>query len=219
MLPAGCKKNNNMKCFAFVLIVSVSACKSKGLPCFIDAADIIKGSHRKLITVKDSGYKISALYDEGWDSLKGGAYLFYPNELLKSYTFYQNRVAVYNETYDEHGYLIRTQGSPMVDRVINEINEDSAYVEVYFFKPKKTYQQLNIKINNNPAVNYSLGNDTVYSNVQSVVFGITTSELNRINLYSRITYMDECTKVEHILSDSLFLVKDSRNGLTPASVK
>jgi hypothetical protein len=219
MLRTGSIKINNMKWYAFLLIISVTACKSKGVPCFIDATDIIKGSHKKLITVKDSGYKISALYDEGWDSLKGGAYLFYPNELLKSYTFYQNRVAVYNETYDEHGYLIGTQGSPMVNRVINELNEDSAYVEVYFFKPRKTYQQLNIKINNNPAVNYTLENDTLYSNIQSVTFGITTTDLNRINLYSQIKYLDDCTKAEHILSDSLFLVKDSRNGLTPASVK
>ena len=208
-----------MKWSALLLIIFVSACKSKGVPCLIDARDIVKGSTRKLITIKDSGYKIIAHYDEGWDSLKGGAYLFYPNELLKSYTFYQNRVAVYNETYDEHGYLIQTKGSPMVDRVINELNPDSAYVQVYFFKPKKSYQQLNIKINNHPAVNYLLEKDTIYSNMQSITFGINTSDLNRINMYSQIKYMDDCSKIEHILSDSLFLVKDSRNGLTPASIK
>jgi hypothetical protein len=208
-----------MKWFALLLIVAGYSCKSKGVPCLIDVSDIVKGSARKLITIKDSGYKITALYDEGWDSLKGGAYLFYPNEFLKSYTFYQNRVAVYSENYDEHGYLQSTKGSPMVDRVINELNEDSAYVQVYFFRPKKSYQQLNIKINNDASANYTLGKDSIYSNMQSVTFGVNTSNLNRINMYSRITYMDECTKVEHVLSDSLFLVKDSRNGLTPASIK
>jgi hypothetical protein len=208
-----------MKWSALLLIIFVFACKSKAPPCLIAAPDIIKGSARKLITVKDSANKISALYDEGWDSLKGGAYIFYPNELLKSYTFYQNRVAVYNETYDDHGYLIQTKGSPMVDRVINELNPDSAYVQVYFFKPKKSYQPLNIKINNHTPVNYKLEKDTIYSNMQSITFGINTSEMNRINMYSQIKYMDDCTKIEHILSDSLFLVKDSRNGLTPASIK
>src|ERR1700730_9512830 len=146
-----------MKWFALLLIISMSACKSKGHPCLIDVTDIIKGSPRKLITAKDSGSKIIALYDIGWDSLKGGAYLFYPNELLRSYTFYQNRVAVYSESYDDHGYLINTKGSPMVNRVINDLGGDSAYVQVYFFKPMKSYKQLNIKINNKAPVNYLLG--------------------------------------------------------------
>jgi hypothetical protein len=208
-----------MKWIALVLILSVPACKSKSRPCLIDATDILKGSFRKLITLKDTSYKIKALYDDGWDSLKGGAYLFYPNELLKSYTFYQNKLAVYSETYDEHGYLINTKGSPMVDRIINELGDDSAYVQVYFFKPMKSYQKLNIKINNNAQVNYALGKDSVYSNMQSITFGINTSNLKRINMYSQIKYMDDCNQVEHVLSDSIFLIKDPHNGLSPASIK
>ena len=208
-----------MKWFVLLLIVAVPACKSKGVPCFIDVSDIIKGSPRKLITIKDSSYKITALYDAGWDSLKGGAYLFYPNQLLKSYTFYQNRVPVYSENYDELGYLVKTQGSPMVDRVINELGEDSAYVEVYFFNPKKSYQQLNIKINNNAPANYSLGKDSSYSNMQSITFGFNTSNMSRINMYSQIKYTDDCNKVEHVLSDSIFLVKEPHSGLAPAPGK
>src|SRR4029453_12395480 len=129
-----------------------------------------------------------------------------------------NRIAVYSENYDEYGYLVRTQGSPMVDRVINELGEDSAYVEVYFFNPKKSYQQLHVKINNDSS-HYSLGMDSIFSNMQSVVFGFNTGNLSRINMYSQIKYTDECNKVEHILSDSISLVKDSRSGLSPASVK
>jgi hypothetical protein len=202
-----------------LLIILVIACNAKRTACLIDASDIMKGSKRKLISVKDSGYKITALYDEGWDSLKGGAYLFYPNQFLKSYTFYQNRVPVYSENYDEHGYLIQTSGSPMVARIINELGQDSAYVQVYFYKPMKSYQQLNIKINNGMAVNYNLETDTNYSNMQSVTFGINTSDLTRISMYSQIKYLDDCTKIEHVLSDSLFMTKDPRNGLTPASAK
>jgi hypothetical protein len=208
-----------MKWVTLLLIIFLSACKNRKPICLIDATDLLKGSPGKLISVKDSNYKIIALYDHGWDSLKGGAYLFYPNEFLKSYTFYQNRVAVYNETYDEHGYLIHTMGSPMVDRVINELGEDSAYVQVYFYKPMKSYQQLNIKINNGTAIYYTLGTDTIYSNMQSVTFGINTSDLTHINMYSQIKYLDDCTKVEHVLSDSLFLIKDPHNGLIPANSK
>jgi hypothetical protein len=208
-----------MKWFPLVLISFLFACKSKGPVCLINATDILKNASGKIIAVKDSSHKISALYDNGWDSLKGGAYLFYPNQLLKSYTFYQNRVAVYSETYDEYGYLTDTKGSPMVDRVINDLGNDSAYVQVYFFSPMKSYQQLNIKINNNPVVDYTLQKDTIYSNMLSTTFGINTGNLNQINMYSRIKYLDKCSKVEHVLSDSIFLIKDSTKGLSPAPAK
>ncbi len=209
-----------MKWATFLLILTISACKNKKTVCLIDASDILKGATKRITVVKDSGYKISAIYDEGWDSLKGGVYLFYPNQFLKSYTFYQAKSPVYSEEYDENGYLIQTKGSPMVARIINDMDQqDSAYVQVYFFKPMKTYQELNIKINNGAPVNYTLENDSVFSNMKSVTFGINTTGQNRINMYSRIKYMDDCSKVEHILSDSLFLVKDSQTGLSPASAK
>jgi hypothetical protein len=208
-----------MKWISLILLILLFACKNKNPACLIDATDILKGSNGKIVSVKDSGYKISALYDEGWDSLKGGAYIFYPNQFLKSYTFYQNKMPVYSENFDEHGNLTSTKGSPMVARIINEIGEDSAYVQVYFYKPMKTYQQLNIKINNSATVSYTLETDSIYSNMLSITFGINTTDLNHVDMYSQIKYMDNCTKVEHILSDSLFLIKDSRNGLTPASAK
>jgi hypothetical protein len=208
-----------MRWVTLFLIISLSACRNRNPPCLIDASDIMKGSSVKIISVKDSNYKIVGLYDMGWDSLKGGAYLFYPNEFLKSYTFYQNKIPVYTENYDEHGYLIHTTGSPMVDRIINELGEDSVYVQVYFYKPMKSYQQLNIKINNNAPVNYTLVTDSNYSNMLSAIFGFNTSDLTRINMYTRIKYLDDCSKAEHILSDSLFLIKDPHNGLIQASPK
>jgi hypothetical protein len=208
-----------MRWSALLLIVIISACKSKGPACFIDKTDILKGAQKKLIQVKDSGNRVTALYDEGWDSLKGGAYILYPNEFLKSYTFYENQAAVYNETYDEHGYLVHTQGSPMVNRVINEMNLDTAYVQVFFYDMLKTYQDLSIQINKNPPVLYKLQDDSVYANMKSVTFGINISEMDRINMYSRIVYTDNCTKVEHVLSDSLFLLKDPNKGLIPAPVR
>jgi len=208
-----------MKTAILLLAIAFCACKSRQPACFIDATDILRNSPKKLIAVKDSGYKITALYDEGWDSLKGGAYLFYPNEFLKSYTFYQARQAVYSESYDEHGYLVKTTGSPMVSRVINDMGQDSAYVEVQFFRMLKTYQPLNIIINKKAAENYPLQKDSLFSNMQTITFGINTTDLNAVNMYSRITYTDDCTKVEHVLSDSLFLIKDSHNGLTPNNAK
>jgi hypothetical protein len=208
-----------MKWVTVLLVISIFACKSKRVVCLIDATDILKGVSKNITINKDSGNRITSIYDEGWDSLKGGVYLFYPNQFLKSYTFYQGKAAVYSENYDENGYLIQTKGSPMVARIINDMGQDSAYVQVYFYKPMKSYDKLNIKINNAAPVNYNLENDTIYSNMKSVTFGINTTDQNRINMYSQIKYVDECTKIEYVLSDSLFLVKDSQTGLTPASAK
>lgn len=208
-----------MRWSALLLIISLSACKNKGPVYLISSEDILKGTNGNIITVKDAGNKVTAVYDPGWDSLKGGAYLFYPNGQLKSYTFYQSRIPVYNETYDEHGYLTHTQGSPMVDRIINELSLDSAYVQVYFFRPMKSYQPLNIKINSKSSVNYALENDTSYSNMKTTTFGINTTDLTRINMYSQIKYIDDETKIEHILSDSVFLVKDPHIGPAPLTAK
>jgi hypothetical protein len=208
-----------MKWLSLALIFAIFSCKSKSHVCLIDVTDILKNATGKLITLKDTSHRVTAIYDEGWDSLKGGAFIFYPNQFLKSYTFYQNRVPVYMESYDENGYLIGTKGSPMVDRVINDLGNDSAYVQVYFFSPLKTYQQLSIKINNNPAVNYTLQRDSIYSDMLSTTFGINTDSMNQINMYSKIKYLDNCDKIEHVLSDSIFLIKDPKNGLSPATTR
>jgi hypothetical protein len=208
-----------MKWSVLLLMISLLACKSKGPACLVTAPDILKNANPKIIITKDAASKITAVYDPGWDTLKGGAYLFYPNESLKSYTYYQNRVPVYSETYDENGRLIQTLGSPMVNRIINELGSDSAYVQVYFYKIMKSYQQLHIKINNNAAVNYDLQNDTSYSNMKTITFGINTTDLKHVNMYTQVKYMDDCTKIEHVLSDSLFLLRDSLNGLTPSVTK
>jgi hypothetical protein len=208
-----------MKWATLILFLILSACKDKKVVCLIDATDILKGATSNSIVQKDSSYKIVAIYDQGWDSLKGGVYLFYPNQFLKSYTFYQAKKPVYVEQYDENGNLVQTSGSPMVARIINDMGQDSAFVQVYFYNPMKSYRNLNIKINNNPAETFALSRDTFYSNMKSVTFGINTTDQNHINMYSQIIYLDECTKIEHILNDSLFLVKDSQTGLSPASGK
>lgn len=208
-----------MKWATLLLVLTVAACRDKKVVCLIDATDILKGATNNITVQKDSSYKIVAIYDQGWDSLKGGVYLFYPNQFLKSYTFYQAKQPVYVEKYDENGILTETKGSPMVARIINDMGQDSAFVQVYFYNPMKSYQDLHIKINNNPSESYPLGKDSFYSNMKSVTFGINTTDQNHINMYSQITYLDECTKIEHILNDSLFLVKDSQTGLSPASAK
>jgi hypothetical protein len=197
-----------MKWYLPLWIIMFCACRSKNPTCPIKVDDVMKGKTSHTITVKDTRSVVTAVYDEGWDSLKGGAYLFYPDGQLKSYTFYQSRKAVYQENYDEQGRLTQIKGSPMVDRVINEINTDTAYVEVYFFKLRKTFRQLQIKINRLPETSYALKDDTLFANMKTATFGLSTTGLSKIDMYTRIQWINECTSAENILSDSLFLVKD-----------
>jgi len=212
-------KSLNMKWAVALLLLANFACKSKGPACIVNANDIIKGSPKKLITVYSSTHLISALYDEGWDSLKGGAYLFYPDEHLKSFTFYQSGNPVYTESYDDAGYLLNSKGSPMVDRIITELSEDTMNVQVYFYKSMKTYQQLSLQINNTTSRQFDLTKDTTYANMNSASFNISTSDLTHIHMYSQVKYMDDCNKVEHILNDSIFLLKDPHIGPAPAGSK
>ncbi len=149
-----------MKWFPLLLIFFISACKSKGPVCLIDVTDIIKSGKVHLIALKDSGNKITALYDDGLGQFKRRRLFVLSKSTIEILYILSEQGAVYMESYDEHGYLIGTKGSPMVDRIINELGDDSAYVQVYFFRTMKSYQQLNIKINNNAAVNYTLQKDT-----------------------------------------------------------
>ena len=208
-----------MKWAIFLLIVAFLSCKQKQKACFIDATDIKKGLVKDQIIIKDTNHLITAIYDDEWDSVKGGAYIFYPNEQLKSYTFYQSGKPVYSENYDQAGYLINTAGSPMVCRIINDLGDDSANVQVYFFGLFKDYQSLSIKINDSSAVNYTLQTDTDYANIKSVSFGINTGNLTKINMYSQVKYTDECSKAEHTLSDSIFLIKNPNLEPAPAVLK
>src|ERR1700712_4148000 len=130
---------------AFVLLAS---CKNKGPACPVTAAEIRRQAPKTLVAEMGNGREVTGLYDNGWDSLEGGAYLFYPNGNLKSYSFYQkNKTLVYSEVFDEKGVLLHAQGSPMVDRVITQVGEDSAFVRIYFYNMGKEYRDLEIKIN------------------------------------------------------------------------
>ena len=197
-----------MKWIFIFLLFSLAACKS-GPICFLTSSDIQKQSPRKLLVTYGSGNKVTGLADAGWDSTKGGVYSFYPDEKLKSYTFYQNnKKAVYREEYSENGVMTHSEGSPMVDRIITEVNLDSAYVQIYFFRLQKTFQRLKITINHNPVLQFPLIDDSLYSNIKVVSFGLNTSNMTNLDIYSRLEYMNDCTKIDHVLTDTLRLVKN-----------
>jgi hypothetical protein len=204
-----------MKWIIVVVLIGLVSCK-QGPVCFVTSADIQKSSPKKLLMDSAGPGKVTALYDSGWDSVKGGAFVFYPDDKLKSYTFYQNnRKAVYREEYNENGLMVRSEGSPMVDRIITEINLDSAYVQIYFFKLQKVFQSLKITINHNPPLLFPLADDTAYSHLKVVSFGLNTKDMTNLSIYSRVEYLDDCSRINHVLSDTLLLVKNPH--ISPAS--
>lgn len=204
-----------MKWIFIFLLSSIASCK-KGPICFLTSADIQKHVPQKLLIAYAAGQKITSLYDPGWDSSKGGVYLFYPDDKLKSYTFYQNnKKPVYREEYNENGLMVRSEGSPMVDRIITEVNLDSAYFQIYFFKLQKTFQNLKITINHHPPLQFPLVDDSVYSNIKVVSFGLNTKDLTNLNIYSRLEYLNDCSKIDHVLSDTLLLIKNPH--ISPAN--
>ena len=204
-----------MKWIFIFLLSSIASCKTVPI-CFLTSADIQKHAPQKLLIAYAAGQKITSLYDPGWDSAKGGVYLFYPDDKLKSYTFYQNnKKPVYREEYNENGLMVRSEGSPMVDRIITEVNLDSAYFQIYFFKLQKTFQNLKITINHHPPLQFSLVDDSVYSNIKVVSFGLNTKDLTNLNIYSRLEYLNDCSKIDHVLSDTLLLIKNPH--ISPAN--
>jgi hypothetical protein len=208
---------NRMKRMLASLLFFLAACKA-GPVCFLTSADIQKQSPQPLLASYGPAQKISSLADPGWDSTKGGVYLFYPDGHLKSYTFYLNdKKPVYREEYNENGVMVRSEGSPMVDRVITEVDLDSAYFEIYFFGLQKTFRPLQISINHNTPIPFTLTADSTYSGIRSVAFGLNTKDMTRLDVYSRVEYLDDCSKADHVLTDTLRLLKDPH--LEPAPAK
>ncbi len=205
-----------MKWTILPVFLLLASCKNDGPACPVTAAEIRRQSPKPLLAEMSNGREVSALYDNGWDSLEGGAYLFYPNGNLRSYSFYQkNKALVYSEVFDEKGVLLHAQGSPMVDRLITQVGEDSAFVRIYFYNLGKEYRDLEVKINDKQPMHFAVRPDSVYAHLDRVSFGLNIKDMPKLNMYSHIAYTDECTRAEHLLSDSIFLVRNP--DLSPAS--
>jgi len=205
-----------MKWTTLLVFLTLGACKSESPACPVTAAGIRRQVPKPLLAEMANGHEVTALYDSGWDSAGGGAYLFYPNGNLRSYSFYQrNKTLVYSEVFDEQGRLLHAQGSPMVDRLITQVGEDSAYVRIYFYNLGKEYRDLEVKINEKPPMHFAVRPDSVFAHLDRVSFGLNIMDMPKLNMYSHIAYTDQCTHVEHILSDSIFLIRNP--DLSPAN--
>ena len=62
---------------------------------------------------------------------------------------------------------------------------------------------------------FSLVDDSVNANIKAVSFGLNTKVLTNLDIYSRVEYLNDCSKVDHVLSDTLLLVKNPH--ISPAN--
>lgn len=197
------------KLIAVIFISSIVACKSKKVRCTPTCDDIIQQTGTKTFIPDMVKGHIVEINDVGIDSVKGGAYFFDTSKNLKSYKFFENMKAfTYDEEYDKGGDLTKTTGKPLVDRVIREVNKDSAFIRLYFFSLNKTYQKLNVQINDSLSLDLDLYKDTTYSNMKLASFGLSTRGLRSIECKLKITYKNGCDNKYYDIKDTISLNKN-----------
>jgi len=187
---------------ATVIFLSIG-CKHNNNPCVVKAAGLYKTDSGKLFVV-DKLNKI--MRDKGKDSIKGGEYEFYQNEVIKSYKFYQSMNAfTYSEEYDSTGKITKKEGSPMLYVNIKEIGLDSANFSLYFFALNRIYTQAYISINNKRKVSLIPTPDTLFSNMSIISHGVNTGDLNEFSLFVQAEYFDLCNSSSGVIYDTIKL--------------
>ena len=195
--------------YCFVLFLLLVNCKSRINNCIVKVNVFLKRNANKVYVIDEFGKNKLIIRDKGIDSVKGGEYLF-DNGVLKSYKFFQTMNAyTYNEEYDDNGRSFRTEGEPLVDTKIREVNKDSAFFSFSFFSLNKTYRTLFITNNSGDKFSLQLKDDSLYSNMYIGSFGLSTRGLSRFSLYLGVEYSDNCESDVKFLKDTVFLVKDS----------
>jgi hypothetical protein len=197
-----------IKPYSLLLLLLTNCNSNKN--CTITISELIKTNNNKLFVIEDESNKsIFTLRDKGNDSLKGGEYSFNEKKILKSYKFFKTKNAYsYNEEFDSDGNLIKTEGRPLVDKKIREVNKDSAIFYFYFFSLNKEYNGINISLNNeNIWQNVSPHKDTLYSNMSVVSLKMNTRNLKQFKIYLHVTYYDACKSKIEEFADSILLIK------------
>lgn len=200
----------------YILILCFVACKSKKLDCVTMAEEILKSNHGKVHIGRLEKNKILGIADNGSykDNDRGGAYYFYPNGQLESYKFFQtDSIYSYEESYDQNGQLIKTTGSPLVDERIREVNADSAFFSFCFFSLHKVYKNFRVSTSNNLRFKLDLKDDALCSNIKVASLGMNTKGLNEFKIFFYAEYINECTMIKGIVTDTLSFVKNPRLNL------
>ncbi len=192
----------------------LGSCVSKNKNCNVTPDDILNKYSNKVYIIYKKDGTIMAISDSGINKFNRGVYYFSDKGVLKSYKYFKDTIAYsYNEEYDEAGQLTRHEGAVLVDRTINEINIDSAFITASFFSLHKTYRNLSVLINDSLKLELPLKDDSLFSNIKTASFGFNTHNLRQIKILFSIPYVNACTGKDTIIVDTTNLVKNPRLNL------
>lgn len=174
--------------------------------CSITINELLEKDSSKLIATTIINGFPAEFRDKGTDSIRAGYYSFYKNGDLKAYSFFATTQAyTYHEEYDVIGGLTRIEGKPLVNYNVELISKDSVFFQLYFFALNKKYENLNISANNVKMFNLSLTDDTLYSNMKVVSFGLNVKGIENIKVYLDVKYINACTQKKETLKDTIAL--------------
>jgi hypothetical protein len=149
------------------------------------------------------------MIDIGIDTVIGGRYSFYPNGRLQSYKFFANdSVYTYNEEYSLSGILERSQGKPLMYKIIKEAGKDSAFFKFYLSALNKDYEEIKVTFENDKKISIRIINDTTFSNTKLISFGCDIRGYQDFNITSEIVYREICTGKTKKFVDTLQLHND-----------
>jgi hypothetical protein len=203
-----------MRKLNLLLVLFLGGCNSEPSGCKIYASDILNKYSSIVYVVTRKKNNILGIADYGRGKLRGGAYYFYPDGMLRYYKFFQKDSAYnYDEEYNEKGEFVKSVGRPLVDEEIKEITKDSVFITFYFFALHKVYQAPRISFNNNLAPAIALNTDTTFSNMKSVSIGINHKNLHHFKVILSCDYLNECTLKESPIYDTLSFIKNPELNL------
>lgn len=165
---------------------------------YIFSKDLNKVFPTQKIRPQKSEYR-----DRGYDSIRGGYYIFDELNFLKEYFFFSTKeVYTYHEIFDKDSG-VNVQGNPIVFNKVDRITIDSFNVIKYISAINKVYDSLYIKSNTGKMISAKLYKDTIYSNMLSASFGYNFQNQDEIVLYSSIHQTDRCFNKSQIIRDTI----------------
>ena len=157
--------------YAVLLIIFITGCGEKQSVCRYSRHRLMSQMDKVFITSVKDGKPVH-FRDKGYDSITAGYYEFYPNEQLKSYTFFVSRdTATYEEKYDENGNFLSSFSDPLIGKTASTTKEDSVIVGILLFALNKTFDVTAV-INGKAYNNVLLRKDSIYSNATSATITI-----------------------------------------------
>jgi hypothetical protein len=184
----------------FLLIATQMSCNTEGTSnCKSPTSDEVINRYKDLLDISSNESDLSELKvytDKQFLPVKGGQYSFYRNNVLKSYSFYQNSTtARYREDFDQNGLLNNREGNPILFTKIEEVSKDTLvfnlYVSILTIRPINVF----ILINKTDTIAAAPTNEISFSNSISYQAGIKMVKHGKVDFRTTLIYSN--CKGEH----------------------